>query len=102
MRCGGCFRNLRDTQHRPLCKSCGPGRRQEQEARQGLCLEVLGERAEHIEALEDHAADMRAVFRQQLEEAVRQLADARAGQLAAQAQLAALAGATGDKAAASG
>ncbi len=66
-----------------------------------MCLEVLGERAEHIEALEEHAVDVRAVFRQQLEVAVCQLAEARAGQLAAQAQLAALADAAGDTAAAS-
>ena len=52
--------------------------RQEQQQKLELCLEALGERAERIAALEADAAEMRAVFRRALEDAVGQLAEARA------------------------
>lgn len=52
---------------------------QEQQRKLGLCLEALGERAERIAALEADVAEMRLVFRGALEDAVSQLAQARAG-----------------------
>jgi F0F1-type ATP synthase membrane subunit b/b' len=51
---------------------------QDQQQKLELCLEALGERAERIAALEADAAEMRAVFRGALEDAVGQLAEARA------------------------
>ena len=67
--------------------------RQEQQQKLELCLEALGERAERIAALEADAAEMRAVFRGALEEAVGQLAEARAAVAAATAAAAAAAAA---------
>lgn len=71
-----------------------PGlQRQEQQQKLELCLEALGERAERIAALEADAAEMRAVFRGALEDAVGQLAEARAAAAAATAAAAAAAAA---------
>ena len=68
-------------------------RRQEQQQKLELCLEALGERAERIASLEADMAEMRAVFRGALEEAVGQLAEARAAAAAATSAAAAAAAA---------
>ena len=46
---------------------------QEVKQRQQICLELLGERNEHIEELEDDVADMKIIFRSQISLAADQL-----------------------------
>lgn len=48
-----------------------------------LSLEIIGERNEKVDELEADIADMKAIFREQLEVAVEQLAEARASLAAA-------------------
>ena len=48
------------------------------QAKHSLLLEVLGERHERVEQLEEDVRDMKAIFHQQLNVAVDQLAQARA------------------------
>jgi chromosome segregation ATPase len=50
--------------------------RQELERRVDVALELLGERNERIEQLEDDIAEMKGIFREQLEECAQQLAAA--------------------------
>ena len=46
---------------------------QEVKQRQQICLELLGERNEHIEELEDDVAEMKIIFRTQMSLAADQL-----------------------------
>ena len=50
--------------------------RQETRRRVEICLELIGERNERIEELEDNIAEMKAIFRSQLSLAADQLATA--------------------------
>ena len=52
---------------------------QEARRRMDICLELIGERNERIEELEDSVAEMKAIFRSQLSLAADQLAAARHG-----------------------
>ncbi len=57
---------------------------QELEAQQEIALELLGERNERVETLEDDMHEMKRIFQQELENAVGQLAAAQEALAAAQ------------------
>lgn len=55
------------------------GRVRELEAQQAMALELLGERNERVECLEEDIEEMKRIFREQLDLAASQLAEARGG-----------------------